>query len=59
MSAIDTIVAPATAFGRGALAIVRIDGPRSPAILEARRRQIPEERHAIPYFYMQGRRGAG
>jgi tRNA modification GTPase len=32
---LDTIVAPATAVGRGALAIVRIDGPRSEAILNA------------------------
>ncbi len=31
---IDTIVAPATPLGRGALAIVRIDGPRSAAILQ-------------------------
>lgn len=33
-SELDTIVAPATPLGRGALAIVRIDGPRSAAILE-------------------------
>jgi len=33
-SELDTIVAPATPLGRGALAIVRIDGPRSGAILE-------------------------
>ena len=31
----DTIVAPATPVGRSALAIVRIDGPRSGEILEA------------------------
>ena len=31
--ALDTIAAPATAVGRSALAIVRIDGPRSHAIL--------------------------
>jgi tRNA modification GTPase len=30
---LDTIVAPATPLGRGALAIVRIDGPRSAPIL--------------------------
>ena len=33
-SELDTIVAPATPLGRGALAIVRIDGPRSAAVLE-------------------------
>ena len=33
MNAIDTIVAPATPVGRSALAIVRIDGPRSAEIL--------------------------
>ena len=33
-SELDTIVAPATPLGRGALAIVRIDGPRSAAILQ-------------------------
>ena len=33
-SELDTIVAPATPLGRGALAIVRIDGPRSGGILE-------------------------
>jgi tRNA modification GTPase len=33
-SELDTIVAPATPLGRGALAIVRIDGPRSAQILE-------------------------
>jgi tRNA modification GTPase len=32
-SELDTIVAPATPLGRGALAIVRIDGPRSAGIL--------------------------
>jgi tRNA modification GTPase len=33
-SELDTIVAPATPLGRGALAIVRIDGPRSGEILQ-------------------------
>jgi tRNA modification GTPase len=33
-SELDTIVAPATPLGRGALAIVRIDGPRSGDILQ-------------------------
>jgi tRNA modification GTPase len=33
-SELDTIVAPATPLGRGALAIVRIDGARSAAILK-------------------------
>lgn len=34
MSELDTIVAPATPVGRSALAIVRIDGPRSGEILQ-------------------------
>ncbi|HEV8434932.1 MAG TPA: tRNA uridine-5-carboxymethylaminomethyl(34) synthesis GTPase MnmE [Thermoanaerobaculia bacterium] len=34
-AALDTIVAPATPVGRSALAIVRIDGPESAAILAA------------------------
>lgn len=44
---LDTIVAPATPLGRGALAIVRIDGPRSAAILETLGRIAPEARIAI------------
>jgi tRNA modification GTPase len=43
---LDTIVAPATPLGRGALAIVRIDGPRSAAILEALGCVAPETRIA-------------
>ena len=43
----DTIVAPATPLGRSALAIVRIDGPGSAAILAAliREADLPEVRH--------------
>jgi len=43
---LDTIVAPATPLGRGALAIVRIDGPRSAAILRELGGSEPEERRA-------------
>lgn len=43
---LDTIVAPATPLGRGALAIVRIDGPRSAAILESLGSVAPETRIA-------------
>jgi tRNA modification GTPase len=43
---LDTIVAPATPVGRSALAMVRIDGPRSGAILEALSGTVPDERHA-------------
>jgi tRNA modification GTPase len=47
VSVTDTIVAPATPVGRSALAIVRIDGPRSAEILAALTgREIPEERIA-------------
>jgi len=42
----DTIVAPATPVGRSALAIVRIDGPLSCAILEHLGGALPDERHA-------------
>src|SRR5256885_5937572 len=42
----DTIVAPATPLGRSALAIVRIDGPRSAEILGALSGTEPESRIA-------------
>ena len=42
----DTIVAPATPLGRSALAIVRIDGPRSGDILAALSGSLPEPRIA-------------
>src|SRR5438132_465985 len=42
----DTIVAPATPLGRSALAIVRIDGPRSGEILAALSGSLPEPRIA-------------
>jgi len=45
--ALDTIVAPATPVGRSALAIVRIDGPRSSDILATlTRAEAPEPRVA-------------
>jgi len=43
---LDTIVAPATPLGRGALAIVRIDGPRSAPILETLSGVMPDARIA-------------
>lgn len=45
-SELDTIVAPATPLGRGALAIVRIDGPRSAPILETLGGIAPDARIA-------------
>jgi tRNA modification GTPase len=45
-AALDTIVAPATPVGRSALAIVRIDGPTSLAILESLSGVVPEPRVA-------------
>ena len=45
-SELDTIVAPATPLGRGALAIVRIDGPRSGDILRRLGDVSPEARIA-------------
>jgi len=46
-SELETIVAPATPVGRSALAIVRIDGPRSAEILSRlARRALPEARTA-------------
>jgi tRNA modification GTPase len=46
VTAFDTIVAPATALGRGALAIVRIDGPRSGEILQLLSGGMPSDRMA-------------
>lgn len=46
MNELDTIVAPATAVGRGALAIVRIDGPASGGILSTLSGTLPDERLA-------------
>jgi tRNA modification GTPase len=43
---LDTIVAPATPLGRSALAIVRIDGPRSAEILRSLSGAEPEPRVA-------------
>jgi tRNA modification GTPase len=43
---LDTIVAPATPLGRGALAIVRIDGPKSAAILQELSGVSPDPRLA-------------
>ena len=45
-SELDTIVAPATPLGRGALAIVRIDGPRSATILQNLGNVSPDARLA-------------
>ncbi|MEA2239646.1 MAG: tRNA modification GTPase [Thermoanaerobaculia bacterium] len=45
-SELDTIVAPATPLGRGALAIVRIDGPGSARIVESLSGITPEVRKA-------------
>jgi tRNA modification GTPase len=45
-SELDTIVAPATPLGRGALAIVRIDGPRSGEILQTLGDVSPDPRLA-------------
>ncbi len=46
MTTFDTIVAPATALGRGALAIVRMDGPGSSGILRALAGILPLDRVA-------------
>jgi tRNA modification GTPase len=46
VSTVETIVAPATPVGRSALAIVRIDGPRSVAILTSLIDATPTERIA-------------
>src|SRR5436189_3383976 len=46
ITSFDTIVAPATPVGRSALAIVRIDGPRSADILRALSGVTPEQRTA-------------
>jgi tRNA modification GTPase len=52
---IDTIVAPATPVGRSALAIVRIDGPLSAAILEKLAGVQPPARvAALTYIHYSG-----
>ncbi len=42
----DTIYAPATAAGRAAVAVVRISGPKTEAVLEALAGGVPPARHA-------------
>lgn len=46
MTTFDTIVAPATALGRGALAIIRMDGPGSSGILRSLAGILPLDRIA-------------
>ncbi|HEU5163320.1 MAG TPA: tRNA uridine-5-carboxymethylaminomethyl(34) synthesis GTPase MnmE, partial [Thermoanaerobaculia bacterium] len=53
-SSFDTIVAPATPFGRSALAIVRIDGPRAGAIAEELAGCALEERRATFAHFRDG-----
>ncbi|MFZ2490475.1 MAG: tRNA uridine-5-carboxymethylaminomethyl(34) synthesis GTPase MnmE [Thermoanaerobaculia bacterium] len=45
-AAIDTIVAPATPVGRSALAVVRVDGPHCPEIIQALAGRMPEVRQS-------------
>jgi len=55
MPELDTIVAPATPLGRGALAIVRIDGPRSAVILEELSGVSPDPRLAtLTQLHLEG-----
>ena len=42
----DTIVAPASGAGPSAVAVIRISGPRTRAVLEALCGDVPEPRHA-------------
>jgi tRNA modification GTPase len=42
----DTIVAPASGAGRAAIAVIRISGPRTRAVLEALTGGVPPPRHA-------------
>ena len=42
----DTIVAPASGVGRAAIAVIRISGPRTRAVLEALCGGVPPARHA-------------
>lgn len=53
--AFDTIVAPATALGRAALAIVRIDGPAAEAIArELTGRELPEREAVVTRIHDRG-----
>lgn len=54
MEPLETIVAPATALGRSALAIVRIDGPASGSILESLGRVAAEARVATFLYLKDG-----
>jgi tRNA modification GTPase len=42
----DTIIAPASGAGRAAIAVIRISGPRTRAVLEALTGGVPPPRHA-------------
>jgi tRNA modification GTPase len=46
MSATDTIVAPASGAGRAAIAVIRVSGPGTRAVLEALCGGVPPPRHA-------------
>lgn len=47
----ETFVAPATAPGRSALAVVRVCGPRVPEMVRAATGRVPEPRRATPLTY--------
>ena len=47
MSRADTIVAIATPAGRGGIGIVRVSGPKAPAVAEALLGSVPESRRAV------------
>ncbi len=53
-AALDTIVAPATPVGRSALAIVRIDGPESAAILAALSGTAVPEPRVATFTHLHG-----
>jgi tRNA modification GTPase len=46
VAANDTIVAPASGAGRAAIAVIRVSGPRTSAVLEALCGGVPPARHA-------------
>ena len=46
VAANDTIIAPASGAGRAAIAVIRISGPRTRAVLEALTGGVPPARHA-------------
>ncbi|HEV2430326.1 MAG TPA: tRNA uridine-5-carboxymethylaminomethyl(34) synthesis GTPase MnmE, partial [Burkholderiales bacterium] len=51
----DTIAAIATPAGRGGIGVVRLSGPRAPAIARSILGRLPEPRHATHAIFRDAR----